>query len=145
MAVTDASVYDWNNPFGRRFLQTLAMVAEFEANLGHLRTREGMAWRRRTASSVGPRHPATGHLATGPRRAARGPRRHHHIRTGARASRAPAAPGGAAGPRSCRRSSQTESVVGTPARGRGGPARTRRRSRHCEARPGLDQCHMADR
>ena len=25
------------------FLQTLAMVAEFEANLGHLRTREGMA------------------------------------------------------------------------------------------------------
>ncbi|WP_245765799.1 recombinase family protein [Nonomuraea jiangxiensis] len=28
---------------GRLFLQTLAMVAEFEANLGHLRTREGMA------------------------------------------------------------------------------------------------------
>ncbi|MEU4549392.1 recombinase family protein [Nonomuraea dietziae] len=27
----------------RLFLQTLAMVAEFEANLGHLRTREGMA------------------------------------------------------------------------------------------------------
>ncbi|MFI6774779.1 recombinase family protein [Nocardia sp. NPDC050412] len=25
------------------FLQTLAMVAEFEANLNHLRTREGMA------------------------------------------------------------------------------------------------------
>ncbi|MET7338454.1 recombinase family protein [Nonomuraea sp. NPDC005650] len=38
-----ASVYDWNDPFGRLFLQTLAMVAEFEANLGHLRTREGMA------------------------------------------------------------------------------------------------------
>ena len=37
------SVYDWNDPFGRLFLQTLAMVAEFEANLGHLRTREGMA------------------------------------------------------------------------------------------------------
>ncbi|MFI6743035.1 recombinase family protein [Nonomuraea sp. NPDC050451] len=37
------SVYDWNDPFGRLFLQALAMVAEFEANLGHLRTREGMA------------------------------------------------------------------------------------------------------
>ncbi|GAA3466567.1 recombinase family protein [Nonomuraea roseola] len=37
------SVYDWNDPFGRLFLQTLAMVAEFEANLGHMRTREGMA------------------------------------------------------------------------------------------------------
>jgi hypothetical protein len=31
-----ASVYDWNDPFGRLFLQTLAMVAEFEANLNHL-------------------------------------------------------------------------------------------------------------
>jgi DNA invertase Pin-like site-specific DNA recombinase len=38
-----ASVYDWKDPFGRLFLQTLAMVAEFEANLGYLRTREGMA------------------------------------------------------------------------------------------------------
>jgi DNA invertase Pin-like site-specific DNA recombinase len=38
-----ASVYDWDDPFGRLFLQTLAMVAEFEANLNHLRTREGMA------------------------------------------------------------------------------------------------------
>jgi DNA invertase Pin-like site-specific DNA recombinase len=28
---------------GSIFLQTLAMVAEFEANLNHLRTREGMA------------------------------------------------------------------------------------------------------
>ncbi|MGP4104662.1 recombinase family protein [Nonomuraea sp. KM90] len=37
------SVYDWNDPFGRLLLQALAMVAEFEANLGHLRTREGMA------------------------------------------------------------------------------------------------------
>jgi len=37
------SIYDWNDPFGRLFLQTLVMVAEFEANLGHLRTREGMA------------------------------------------------------------------------------------------------------
>jgi DNA invertase Pin-like site-specific DNA recombinase len=42
-----ASVYDWKDPFGRLFLQTLAMVAEFEANLSHLRTREGMAKARR--------------------------------------------------------------------------------------------------
>jgi DNA invertase Pin-like site-specific DNA recombinase len=42
-----ASVYDWKDPFGRLFLQTLAMVAEFETNLGHLRTREGMALARR--------------------------------------------------------------------------------------------------
>ncbi|MEV0236417.1 recombinase family protein [Nonomuraea sp. NPDC050786] len=34
-----ASVYDWNDPFGRLFLQTLAMVAEFEANIGHQRPR----------------------------------------------------------------------------------------------------------
>jgi DNA invertase Pin-like site-specific DNA recombinase len=32
-----------HDPFGKLFLQTLAMVAEFEANLNHLRTREGMA------------------------------------------------------------------------------------------------------
>lgn len=38
-----AAVYDWDDPFGRLFLQTLAMVAEFEANLIRLRTREGMA------------------------------------------------------------------------------------------------------
>jgi len=42
-----ASVYDWKDPFGRLFLQTLAIVAEFEANLNHLRTREGMARARR--------------------------------------------------------------------------------------------------
>ncbi|MEV4188547.1 recombinase family protein [Streptosporangium canum] len=41
------SVYDWNDPFGRLFLQTLAMVAEFEANIGHQRTREGMALAKR--------------------------------------------------------------------------------------------------
>jgi DNA invertase Pin-like site-specific DNA recombinase len=41
------SVYDWKDPFGRLFLQILAMVAEFEANIGHLRTREGMAKARR--------------------------------------------------------------------------------------------------
>ncbi|MDV6278138.1 recombinase family protein [Rhodococcus erythropolis] len=38
-----SQIYDWANPFGKLFLQTLAMVAEFEANLNHLRTREGMA------------------------------------------------------------------------------------------------------
>jgi DNA invertase Pin-like site-specific DNA recombinase len=38
-----ASVYDWNDPFSRMFLQILAVVAEFEANLGRQRTREGMA------------------------------------------------------------------------------------------------------
>ena len=38
-----SSIYDWNDPFGKLFLQTLAMVAEFEANLNHLRSREGMA------------------------------------------------------------------------------------------------------
>lgn len=42
-----ATVHDWNDPFGRLFLQTLAMVAEFEANLGNLRTREGMDKARR--------------------------------------------------------------------------------------------------
>jgi DNA invertase Pin-like site-specific DNA recombinase len=42
-----SAVYDWTDPFGRLFLQTLAMVAEFEANIGHLRTREGMAKARR--------------------------------------------------------------------------------------------------
>lgn len=38
-----SSVYDWADPFGKLYLQTLAMVADFEANLSHLRTREGMA------------------------------------------------------------------------------------------------------
>lgn len=38
-----ASVYDWEDPFGRMFLQMLAVVAEFEANLIRQRTREGMA------------------------------------------------------------------------------------------------------
>jgi DNA invertase Pin-like site-specific DNA recombinase len=38
-----SQIYDWADPFGKLFLQTLAMVAEFEANLGHIRTREGMA------------------------------------------------------------------------------------------------------
>lgn len=37
-----SAIYDWHDPFGKLFLQTLAMVAEFEANLNHLRTREGM-------------------------------------------------------------------------------------------------------
>jgi len=34
-----ASVCDWNDPFGRLFLQTLKMVAEFEAAL----SRRGVA------------------------------------------------------------------------------------------------------
>ncbi|MEV0202079.1 hypothetical protein [Nonomuraea sp. NPDC050691] len=29
------SVYDWNDPFGRLFLQALAMVAELKADLGN--------------------------------------------------------------------------------------------------------------
>ncbi|MFJ9367983.1 recombinase family protein [Nocardia sp. NPDC101769] len=37
------AIHHWNNPFGKLFPQTLTMVAEFEANLDHLRTREGMA------------------------------------------------------------------------------------------------------
>jgi DNA invertase Pin-like site-specific DNA recombinase len=36
-------VYDWAAPMARMFLQILAVVAEFEANLLRQRTREGMA------------------------------------------------------------------------------------------------------
>jgi DNA invertase Pin-like site-specific DNA recombinase len=37
------SVYDWNDPFGRMFIQILAVVAEFEGNIIRQRTKEGMA------------------------------------------------------------------------------------------------------
>lgn len=47
------SVYDWEDPFGRLFLQTLAMVAEFEGNLIRLRTREGMAVAKRKGKLKG--------------------------------------------------------------------------------------------
>jgi hypothetical protein len=46
------SIHDWNDPFGQLFLQTLAMVAEFEANLIRLRTREGMAVANAKANSA---------------------------------------------------------------------------------------------
>ncbi|MFI7671643.1 recombinase family protein [Nocardia sp. NPDC049526] len=32
-----SQIYDWNDPFGKLFLQIPALVAEFEANLNHLR------------------------------------------------------------------------------------------------------------
>jgi DNA invertase Pin-like site-specific DNA recombinase len=48
-----AAVHDWNDPFGRLFLQTLAMVAEFEVNIGNLRTREGMDKARRNGKLRG--------------------------------------------------------------------------------------------
>lgn len=38
-----ATVYDWADPFGRMFLQMLAVIAEFEVDLLRQRTREGMA------------------------------------------------------------------------------------------------------
>ena len=46
------SVYDWNDPFARMFLQILAVIAKFEANLIRQRTREGMDIARQTASSA---------------------------------------------------------------------------------------------
>jgi hypothetical protein len=45
-----SSNYDWHDPFG---MQTPAMVAEFETNLNHLRTREGMAKARANAFGAG--------------------------------------------------------------------------------------------
>jgi DNA invertase Pin-like site-specific DNA recombinase len=38
-----SSVYDWEDPFSRMFLQILAVVAEFEGNIIRQRTKEGMA------------------------------------------------------------------------------------------------------
>jgi hypothetical protein len=69
-AAPRSAVYDWTDPFGRLFLQTLAMVAEFEANIGHLRTREGMAKHAARASSAAnspncrPQPPAPSDAAT---------------------------------------------------------------------------------
>jgi DNA invertase Pin-like site-specific DNA recombinase len=37
------SVYDWEDPMGRMFLQMLAVFAEFESDLIRMRTREGMS------------------------------------------------------------------------------------------------------
>ncbi|WP_271221003.1 recombinase family protein [Streptosporangium carneum] len=48
-----ASDYDWNDPFGRLFFQPLVMVAEFEANIGHQRTREGTALARKNGKLQG--------------------------------------------------------------------------------------------
>ena len=38
-----ASVYDWNDPMSKMFIQLLAVFAEFELDLIRLRTKEGMA------------------------------------------------------------------------------------------------------
>ena len=38
-----ASVYDWNDPMAKMFIQLLAVFAEFELDLIRLRTKEGMA------------------------------------------------------------------------------------------------------
>jgi DNA invertase Pin-like site-specific DNA recombinase len=38
-----SSIYDWQDPSGLMFLQDLAVVADFEASLATMRTREGMA------------------------------------------------------------------------------------------------------
>ena len=37
-----ASVYDWNDPMAKMFVQMLAVFAEFEADLIRMRSREGM-------------------------------------------------------------------------------------------------------
>ena len=47
------SVYDWHDPFGRMFLQILAVIAEFEVNLLRQRTREGMAIARQNGKLKG--------------------------------------------------------------------------------------------
>ncbi len=38
-----ASVYDWNDPMAKMFIQLLAVFAEFELDLIRMRTREGMS------------------------------------------------------------------------------------------------------
>lgn len=39
----NSTVYDWDDPMSRMFLQMLSVFAEFEVNLLRMRTREGMA------------------------------------------------------------------------------------------------------
>ena len=51
------SGYDWNDPFARMFLQILAVIAEFEANLIRQRTREGMAVARQNGKSAATARP----------------------------------------------------------------------------------------
>jgi hypothetical protein len=46
-----ASVYDWKDPFGRLFLQTLAMVAAFEATWGTCAPAKAWPWPSARASS----------------------------------------------------------------------------------------------
>ncbi|WP_433734247.1 recombinase family protein [Nocardia sp. CA-129566] len=58
-----SAIHDWNDPFGQLFLQTLAMVAEFEANLNHLRTGEGMAKARASEFSWTESHRRVGEFA----------------------------------------------------------------------------------
>lgn len=48
-----ASVYDPADPVGRLLFNVLGMVAEFEADLIRMRTREGMAVAKATAAAAG--------------------------------------------------------------------------------------------
>ena len=50
-----ASVYDWNDPFGRLFLQTLAMIAEFDGKSEFNRLKQPAGRATWTSSSSRPR------------------------------------------------------------------------------------------